>query len=162
MSAIFSPCGTWRWRLEREIQAAGVVFAFFGVNPSRAGAEVEDQTTMKWRGFTLRNGGRRYIAGNPFAYCATDVRELAAATDPVGPNNALHLRQIIADADILVPCWGSRAKLPKHLRHHLDQLAATLCASGKPVKVFGLTTSGDPMHPLMLGYSTPLIDWIRP
>jgi hypothetical protein len=24
-----------------------------------------------------------------------------------------------------------------------------------------LSKSGDPLHPLMLGYDTPLIDWVR-
>lgn len=159
MSAIFSACGTYRHRLEREVQPEGVVFAYFGVNPSKAGAIVEDQTTMKWRGFTLINGGRRYIAGNAFGYRATAVRDLASVADPVGPGNADHINAIIADADILVPCWGSRIKLPKHLRIHLDDLMVRLLGSGKPVKVFGRTSSGDPKHPLMLGYDTPLTEW---
>lgn len=161
MSALFSPCGTFRYRLEREVASEGIVLAFFGVNPSKAGATVEDQTTMKWRGFTVRNGGRKYLAGNPFALCATDVRELATAPDPFGPDNFYHLRQIIADADVLVPCWGNRSKLPKLLRQWPENLLSLLLASGKPVKHFGLTQSGDPKHPLMLGYSTPLQDWPR-
>lgn len=160
MSAIFSPCGLFRYRLDRQVQLAGHVFAFFGVNPSTAGAEIEDQTTMKWRGFAQRNGARVYIAGNPFAFRATDVRALAAADDPVGPENDAYLRQIIRDADILVPCWGNRAKLPPALRPNLDALADLLRGSGKPVKVFGLTRGGDPLHPLMLGYRTQLVPWI--
>jgi hypothetical protein len=32
-------------------------------------------------------------------------------------------------------------------------------ASGKPVKIFGLTKGGDPLHPLFLGYETPLVPW---
>lgn len=161
MSAIFSACGLYRHRLEREVQADGLVFAYFGVNPSTAGAEVEDQTTMKWRGFTLRNGGRRYIAGNQFGYRATDVSQLATVDDPVGPENDRHIGEIMRDADILIPCWGSRHKVPPRLRDHLDSLSIRLHASGKPIKVFGFTASGDPRHPLMLGYDTPLIDWVR-
>lgn len=157
--AVISDCGTYRYRLDREVQTQGLVFAYFGVNGSTATAIQEDQTTMKWRGFTLRNGGRRYIAANPFAYRATDVRELAKAADPVGPENARYLREVISEADILVPCWGSRTKVPKHLRHHFADLKTLLFKSGKPVKIFGLTSSGDPMHPLMLGYDTPLVNW---
>lgn len=159
MSAVISPCGLYRTRLEREIAEVGIVIAFFGVNPSTAGPEIEDQTTMKWRGFAVRNGARKYIAGNPFAYRATDVGELAKAADPVGPDNDVHIGEIIRDADILVPCWGNRTKLPRSLHHHLDLLARRLRSSGKPVKVFGFTASGDPKHPLMLGYDTPLVDW---
>lgn len=158
-SAIFSPCGLFRYRLERPIADVGIVIAFFGVNPSTAGAEVDDQTTMKWRGFSRVLGARAYIAGNPFAFRATDVRALAAADDPIGPDNGRHIREIIADADVLVPCWGSRVKLPHPLRQHLDALATVIRHAGKPVRIFGLTKSGDPAHLLMLGYSTPLIQW---
>jgi len=159
-SAIFSECGLYRYELFRRVAPQGLCFAFFGVNPSKAGATVEDQTTMKWRGFTVRNGGGSYYAGNPFARCATDVSELSKPDiDPVGPLNYEHLGSIIGRADILVPCWGSREKVDKRLRSHFDVLLVRLFASGKPVKTFGFTKSGDPKHPLMLGYNTPLIDY---
>lgn len=158
-SAVISLCEVYRYRLDREVQEHGLVIAFFGVNGSTAGPIAEDQTTKKWRGFTLRNGGRRYIAANPFALRAKDVRRLAEVDDPVGPENARYLREVIAEADILVPCWGSRDKIPGRLRHHLYDLRALLFDSGKPIKVFGFTSSGDPKHPLMLGYDTPLVDW---
>jgi hypothetical protein len=158
-SAVISPCETWRYRLDREVQAEGLVFAYFGVNGSTAGPVEEDQTTKKWRGFTLRNDGRRYIAANPFAFRAKDVRRLAEVADPVGPENARYLADIIAEADILVPCWGDRNKVPARLWPHIDALRAQIFASGKPVKIFGLTAGGDPKHPLMLGYDTPLVPW---
>ncbi len=160
-SAVFSADRKHRYRLDRDVQPSGVVAAYFGVNGSTAGEDEEDQTTLKWRGFSMRNGFARYIAANPFAYCATDVSELARAADPVGPDNARHLAEVILEADVLVPCWGNRGKLPQHLRHHLDDLADLLFASGKPVRIFGLTASGDPKHPLMLGYDTPLRSWVR-
>lgn len=158
-SAVFSPCGTWRYLLERDVAEIGVVFAFFGVNGSTAGIKNEDQTSMKWRGFTLRNAGRRYVAANPFAYCTTDVHELAGVEDPIGPENDAYISAAIAVADVLVPCWGSRGKLPRRLHYRLDWLKAQIFAAGKPVRIFGLTASGDPKHPLMLGYDTKLQDW---
>ena len=159
MSAIISPCGQYRYRLSRDISEAGQVYAFFGINPSTADAEAEDATTRKWAGFCRANGARRYLAGNPFAFRATDVRMLAAVTDPVGPENEKHLLQIISDADVLVPCWGNSGKVPSSLRHHLSHLRCLLRDSGKPVKCFGFTSTGDPKHPLMLAYSTQLIPW---
>lgn len=158
MSAIFSPCGLFRYRLEREVQPSGLVYAYLGVNGSTAGVIDNDQTVRKLFGFTLRNNGSRFIVGNAFAFRSKDVRALAAAVDPVGPDNDFHLRAIIRDADILVPFWGSREKLPAHLYHRLDWLLELLAISGKPVKIFGLSKSGDPLHPLMLGYKTPLVD----
>src|SRR4051794_27288791 len=112
MSAILSPCGTYRYRLERDLGMEGPVFAFFGVNPSTADATVDDATVRKWTGFVKRGGGSRFIVGNVFASRATDGRDLATADDPQGPENAEHLGRIVVDADVLVPCWGSRTKLP--------------------------------------------------
>ena len=99
--------------------------------------------------------------GNAFGFRATKVRDLATARDPVGPENDRHLSEIIADADVLVPCWGARGKLPPELRHHLDSLRDKLFLSGKPVKVFGFSQSSDPLHPLMLRYDTQLVDWTQ-
>lgn len=160
MGAIISPCGTWRYRLDREISVfGGPVYAFFGINPSTADASIDDATVRKWKGFVSRWGGSRFIVGNVFAYRATDVRELAHVDDPIGRACNDHIKSIIAEADILVPCWGNSSKVPNDLKSHVRWLARTLAASGKPLKTFGLTKSGDPMHPLMLAYETPLQDW---
>lgn len=159
MSAVISDDGMYRYRLEREVQMSGVVFAYFGVNGSTATATENDQTVRKWIGFTKVNDGRRFIVGNAFGFRATDVNALASAVDPVGPDNDAHLAEIILDADILVPCWGSREKLPPKLRARFDRMRDLIFASGKPVKTWGFSKSGDPLHPLMLGYATPLVDW---
>ena len=159
MSAIISDCGRYRYRLDRQVQDEGIVAAFFGVNGSTARPIEEDHTTAKWRGFSLRNGFARYIAANPFAYRSADVAMLAEVDDPVGPMNAVYIQEIIAEADVLIPCWGNRAKVPETLRHHFDILRDQLFAAGKPVLTFGFTKGGDPKHPQMLGYDTPLTPW---
>lgn len=161
-SAIISDCGLYRYRLEREVADAGPVYAYFGVNGSTAGPVENDHTVCKWIGFTQRFGGRKLIVGNPFAYRSTDVRALAKVDDPIGPENYRHLRQIMADADILVPCWGDTAKVPDRLRGDFAFLLSALLKTGKPVLTFGLTKNGSPMHPLMLSYATKLKPWGRP
>jgi len=115
MSAIISPCGKFRYRLERDVQPEGKVFAFFGVNPSTADASLDDATVRKWIGFSKVNGARRFVVGNVFAYRSTDVKA------------------------------------------HLENTLALLHGSGKPVLTFGLSKSGDPLHPLTLAYATPLV-----
>lgn len=177
MSAIISDCGLYRYRLERadlpplpEViidddnfhPLCGKVVAFFGINPSTADAELDDSTVRKWTGFCRRWGVPRYIVGNVFAFRATDVGALYHAENAVGPENLRHLKQIIADADVLVPCWGSSDKVFKSMRGRLQTLLYILQSSGKPVMHFGLTKSGDPKHPLMLGYDTPLTEWRMP
>lgn len=156
MSAILSPCGLFRYRLERPIQPQGIVAALFGVNPSTADATVNDHTIVKDIGFGRVNGWRHLIKGNVFAYRATDVTRLAHAADPIGPENDYHLARIIEDADVLVPCWGRIDKVPSVLRGDFADVLDMLRASGKPVMIFGLTSGGYPKHPLMLPYSTQL------
>ena len=159
MSAILSPCMQYRYRLDRVIGMTGPVYAFFGVNPSTADASLDDATVRKWIGFCKRWGASRFIVGNVFAYRSTDVRELATVDDPHGPDIGDHITDIITEADILVPCWGNTTKVPPTLKSFFDVLMDALVSSGKPVMHFGRTNSGDPKHPLMLGYSTPLIPW---
>jgi hypothetical protein len=157
MSAILSSCLQYRYRLDRIVGGSGPVYAFFGINPSTADATVDDATVCKWRGFVIRWGGSRFVVGNVFAFRSTDVRVLASAVDPVGPDNFTHIMRIGFEADVLVPCWGARGKLPRALRPRLDDMLDILHGFRKPVMSFGLSQGGDPLHPLMLGYATPLI-----
>jgi hypothetical protein len=159
MSAILSECGTYRYRLERVVRDLGTTYAFFGVNPSTADATLDDATVRKWTGFVDRWQGWRYLVGNAFAYRATDVRELARAAAPIGADNDFHIERIASQADVLVPCWGNTDKVPPSLRGRFRCVLDILRATGKPIMCFGFTASGDPKHPLMLGYSTPLVEW---
>lgn len=161
MSAIISQCGLYRPRLDRDVQLDGIVAALFGVNPSTAGPTANDATIRKDIGFAKVNGWRRFIKGNVFDYRSTNVKALARCVAPASPDNDRILDQIIAEADVLVPCWGSRVKVPKALHPQIDRLADRIFAAGKPVLIFGLTASGDPLHPLMLGYDTQLVPWSR-
>lgn len=170
-SAVISPCGKYRYRLDRDMAGfpwPGVgpepkVFAFFGVNPSTADASLDDATVRKWRGFTIRNGGSKFIVGNVFSYRATDVKVLGQLVDSVplrGDDHHKYIHEIIAEADVLVPCWGGLAKMPKILRAYPSSLMGLLLKSGKPILHFGVTGCGQPKHPLMLGYDTPLTPWV--
>jgi hypothetical protein len=158
-SAVLSDCGLYRYRLDRDIQEQGLVIAYFGINPSTADALIDDHTVRKWRGFTLRNGGRKFVVGNVFSYRATDVNALATIEQPCGPDHIQHLGEIIEVADVLVPCWGVSAKVPASLHYYIKNTLHLLLASGKPVLHFGTTKAGDPLHPLTLGYDTPLTPW---
>lgn len=159
MSAIISPCGLYRYRLERDVQMAGIVVALFGVNPSTADATVNDATIRKDIGFAKVHGWRKIIKGNVFPFRATKVFELATCSNPLGTDNETYLRAIADEADLLVPCWGNQSKVPKALRHHFDRTLEILSKTGRPLMHFGLTDSGDPKHPLFLPYDTPLTNW---
>ncbi|CEJ15985.1 hypothetical protein BN1110_06336 [bacterium YEK0313] len=163
-SAIFSPCGAFRLRLDRDLGLPGRSAAICGVNPSRAGSEVDDQTIHKIYGFAVRNGIGRFAMVNKFAFVATDVRELHAASvaDPVGRENDAHIRAAFAEADIVIVAWGSLAKLPPILRTRWRVVTAIAESLGKDLHCLGVTSDGHPRHPLMLSYATPLQFWTAP
>jgi hypothetical protein len=158
-SATLSPCGRYRYALGREVGPGDGAVLFVGVNPSTADHEVDDHTARKWRGFALRWGFSSFVAGNLFAWRATDVADLEAAEDPVGPENDAHLRRLLVGVCLVVPCWGKSSKLPLRLLPRIEVVRGLLATFDGPVKCLGRTRSGDPRHPLTLSYSTALEDW---
>jgi len=162
MSAIISDCGLYRYRLERHALAGAGAVAWIMVNPSTADATEDDATIRKVIGFSNRMGAGWAIVGNKFAYRATDVNELKTARDPVGPENDVHLADIIEHAPTVIVAWGPLAKLPKHLRRRWRTIAAIADRVGRPLMCFGAANDGHPRHPLMLAYDTPLVPWNRP
>ena len=157
--AVLSACGMYRYQLTRQVKSSGRMFGFVGVNPSTADASVEDHTTRKWLGFVKRWGGKGYQTVNLFAFRATDVKELANVTDPVGVENDCYIDELIYTCDVLVPCWGSLVKLPAQHRRRAIDVLIKLQASGKPINHLGLTKDGQPKHPLLLPYDTKLRDF---
>lgn len=159
-SATISPCGTYRYRLDRGI--GDRLVAFLMVNPSTADAEFDDATIRKVRGFARRIGYQRFAVGNLFAYRATDIGALRDCPDPVGPENDLHLTALIAEAELVVVAWGPKAKLPTRLRSRWPIVPEMARTAGKRLHCLGTAADGQPLHPLMLAYSSPLMEWRTP
>jgi hypothetical protein len=164
VSAILSDCGTYRYRLERDLGAmiGGATAAFIMVNPSTADAEKDDPTIRKVKGFSARMGAGRVIVGNLFAFRATDIDMLKSASDPVGVENDGHLRRIIGEADIVVAAWGQLGKLPPRLRRRWAQFHDMATAAGVRLVCLGTAKDGHPLHPCMIGYERPVLEWKRP
>lgn len=159
-SATLSTCSKYRYSLSRIWGSNTEGFpVFIGMNPS---ACVDDAIVRKLIGFSTRWGYSGFRAVNLFSYRATDVKELARVVDPVGIENNDYFTKFSLDQDasIIVPCWGSRSKLPKELHYRIDEVNEILRT--KPnVMCLGKTSSGDPVHPLMLGYDTPLVPYFE-
>lgn len=162
MSAIISPCGQYRYRLERDGPGEGAT-AIIMVNPSTADANRDDATIRKLRGFADRHGWGKLIVGNLFAYRATDVRELSKVADPVGSENDDHLHRICMDAQRIVFAWGPVSKQPKYWRHRWRRIQEIAMFQGHtPVCIGEPAKCGHPKHPLMLPYDSPLTPWSLP
>ncbi len=163
MSAVISDCGRYRYRLERPDVFGDTSTAVIMVNPSTADAENDDATIRKLKGFRDRYGWGHLLVGNLFAYRATDVRELATVSDPVGPENDHHLDAIFREAQRVVFAWGPVSKQPKFWRHRWDRVRQIAMFHGHiPVSIGAPAKDGHPKHPLMLPYDSPLIPWSYP
>jgi len=161
--AIISPCGQFRYRLERDTSTCGGITAVIMVNPSTADATQDDATIRKLKGFGVRNLWGRIVVGNLFAYRATDVRELGKCADPIGPSNDDELARIALEADRVVYAWGPVTKQPKALRNRwraVDEIFRRLGHS--PLCIGPVAKCGHPKHPLMLPYESQISQWRFP
>lgn len=139
-SALFSPCGTWRYALTRELGGRRTV-AFVGLNPSTADETRDDPTIRRCIGFARSWGFARLDVVNLYAFRATRPRDLWLADDPVGPENDDVLARALADADLVVAAWGIGAR-----RERLADVAGLLAQ--RTLHALGVTKAGAPRHPL--------------
>ena len=157
-SAVISPCGLYRYRLERHF-GSGKTACVVMVNPSTADADEDDATIRKLRGFAERAGIGRVIVVNLFAYRATDVKRLRKVSDPIGLLNEVHVTNAIEDADILIAAWGPLSKQPARYRSQWQMVQRHAQRLGKPLHAIGTAKCGHPRHPLMTPYSQPIQLW---
>lgn len=161
-TAILSDCGKYRYRLERHGLAGAGAVAWLMVNPSTADATENDATIRKVIGFSERMGAGWLIVGNTFAYRATDINALKTCADPKGPDNDRHLREIMGAAPVVIAAWGPLAKLPERLRRRWRTIVTMADELGVQLMCLGTAQDGQPRHPLMLAYDTPLQPWKAP
>lgn len=106
-TATFSPCGTWRYELTRDLtescyapkRGSGVLVSV-GLNPSTATDDDDDPTVHKESFYTIWWGYVRFIKINAYAFCATKPEHMFEARDRgvdiVGPDNDATIRRAIS------------------------------------------------------------------
>lgn len=170
-SAIFSPCGLYRYRLDRQWGAARKVLTWVLINPSIASDERDDRTVKRCMGYARAWGYEGIRVVNLFALVSTDPEGLMTASDPVGPDNNLHLidaahwAKLYARSEngggLVVVGWGNSHRSTKAHRAKLGpREEAVLAIFTKYVDVHALTVTADgmPGHPLYLaGNLTPML-----
>lgn len=143
--ATFSPCGSYRYRLDRAWTPPlfGVLAGFVlwvMLNPSMADARVDDPTIRRTMGFSMRWGFSRSIVANLFGWRSTDPDALHGVHDPVGPDNDDVIRELARDAARIVVAWGSHPMARARAEVVLPLLGPRLALR--------LTKTGAPEHPL--------------
>lgn len=151
-----------RWILGRDLGIGGKTAALCMVNPSIAGAEVDDPTITKVMGFGARLGIGRWLIVNEHAAVSTDIKGLREIEDTVGPENDAYIEKAFREADLHIVAWGPLAKLPPRCRDRWREVVAIADRVGCQLLCWGTAQDGHPRHPLMLAYATPLVPWVRP
>lgn len=155
-AAVFSPCGAYRYRLERTVtpQLERVV-AFIMLNPSTATEHVDDPTIRRCIGFARSWDAGRLVIGNLFALRATDPRVMKAHAEPVGPDNDQHLLAVAREAHLVVCAWGNHGA---H-RGRAREVVELLRGAGAELHSLRITKAGQPEHPLYQAADTPPTRW---
>jgi len=142
-SAVFSPCGQYRYSLTRwwdMFDARRLVF--IGLNPSTANATDNDPTIRRCIGFAKREGFGGMVMLNLFAYVSPYPDEMMAQEDPVGPENDRTILEYCRGDNKVVACWGH---WPSGIR-----VKAVSDMIEAPIFCLGMTKAGQPRHPLYL------------
>lgn len=159
MSAIISPCGTYRYLLTRpgDLHADKGTALFLMLNPSTADATEDDPTIRRCRNFARAWGCNGLAVANLYALRATDPTELWKHPDPIGPDNDWRLRAIAEEYTDIVCAWGANARAER-----VAAVANILTAAGGRLWCLGTTKDGHPRHPLYVRGDQPLIPWALP
>ena len=128
-----------------------------GMNPSTAGAELDDMTVYKDWVYTQRWGFGRMFKVNVGSFVSTDPDGLNMPGVLVNhPSNHDKIRVLASYAARLVIACGDP---PDALKPHARTLFRHLRADGRRMQCFGLTKSGWPKHSSRLAYATELMDF---
>jgi len=155
--------------VERKVGAPlnGHVGLIIGLNPSRAGAALEDtdHTITKEIEFARRWGWSGFWMTNLFTCIETysaKLKNLSFET-AVGAYGGAVLQAVIPLAPEIVVCWG--ANVPKHKTHRISAVCEMIRVLKRPearVLCFGLSKGGHPVHPLYLPYETVMVPFALP
>ncbi len=141
-TAQFSPCGQYRYRLERQWNPGSRTLNIIGLNPSTADATHNDPTIRRCIDFAQRWGYDRLHVTNVFAFRATQPKDLFAAPEPEGPDNTTFLLQTAQHATAILFAWGNHGHDHPATHRLIDTFPHALC--------LGHTKIGAPRHPLYI------------
>jgi hypothetical protein len=144
-SALFSPCGLYRYRLGRIWDVEKRLLVFCMLNPSTATAEEDDPTIRRCMGFARAHDYGGIYVINLFAYRSTLPSALRDVADPVGPETD-ELIHLTAFERTVVAAWGTLGGLNGRDKHVLQLLRKV----AHRVVCLGITMNGHPRHPLYL------------
>jgi len=145
-TALYSPCGAYRYTLVRTWDRAAPPLAFIMLNPSTATERANDPTIARCEKRAREGGFGGVAIANLFALRATHPAELKRHPGPVGPDNDAALGRICRLAGLVVAGWGVHGA---HLGR-AERVTADLLRRGVILHALGRTKDGHPRHPLYM------------
>jgi hypothetical protein len=160
-SAVFSECGTYRYRLDRLWDEKLPPLAFGMLNPSTADEIRNDATIERCERRARSLGFGSLVVWNLFAYRTVSPQILKAHHNPVGPENDEFIRDVLLEIKvrdgIVIAGWGSHGVFLERYKYVLE-IAHRLNVE---LYCLGTTSSGQPRHPLYVSYGRSAIKWER-
>lgn len=145
-TAVFSPCGLYRYRLGRTWDERSPVVNFLMLNPSTADAIDDDPTITRCMGFARRWYGGGIVVTNLYAFKATKPKDLWRAAEPIGPDNDATILAEAKRAGLVICAWGNHGA--KNGRG--DQVLKVLREAGVEPWALDITLARQPGHPLFI------------
>jgi hypothetical protein len=158
-NAVVSPCGRYRYFLQRRWSETGGIVVWIMLNPSQADASRNDPTIRRCMSFSRQWGCGAMIAVNLYALRATNPDDLLREENAVGAENDIHLAMACREAggdasgrSAVVAAWG---------KHPLARARAgeALRLAGSGLHCLGTTADGSPRHPLYVPSAQPLVPY---
>jgi hypothetical protein len=150
--AVFSECRLYRYHLWR-IWGEGGRVCWLMLNPSTADIVNNDPTITRCIRFSQLWGYGGLDVVNLYGYRSTDPKRLRLVADPVGMENDRTIERVARDSALVICAWGanggSRAAV----------VTRRLRMLGIKLHHIGVTSKGQPWHPLMVPYSKELSVW---
>ncbi len=150
-TADISPCGLYRYSLTRR-WADGATALFVMLNPSTADASKDDPTIRRCISFAKREGCGALEVVNLYSFRATDPKDLTRTVhSPNGVASNGAILSAAARASIVIAAWGGWIPKawdvrPREVIHMID----------RPAYALGVTSNGQPRHPLYVRADAPL------
>lgn len=163
-SAVFSPCGVYRYELTRELDLEGNPrpLVICGLNPSTATADDDDRTIARESDFAIRWGFGRLVKVNAYGFIDKSPKVMWAAkkrgVDVIGPDNDAAIARAIRLAHdhsgLFLVAWGRNIERDRQLA-----LAALIGDIAMCIKT---NLDGTPIHPLYQPKTSTPIPWSCP
>lgn len=154
--ATFSPCRSYRYTLWRAWDRSRPTCMFLMLNPSTADEVDNDPTVERCERRAREMGFGGLVVCNLFAFRATDPEAMKAAPDPIGPDNDKYILDAAFCAGMIVCAWGNHGQ---H-RGRSEQVVSLLRSNWLKLYVLQLNGSGEPKHPLYVGYQHRPVKWM--